>query len=390
MHRETATWHPRDIAELRRALDAAPMNWTRRLAVGLTVLISALDGYDVLAMTLAAPAIAGEWQVGKTALGAALASGLAGMAAGSLLIAPLADQVGRRAIVLVALSLMLAGTAGSGFSGSLSTLVLCRLVTGLGIGACMAVINTLAAEYANARWRPLAVATMAVGYPVGSMVGGLVAATLIPIFGWRAIFLCGAAAATVMLPLVALWLPESVLSLAASRRTDRVMRLNMLLARFGLPKIVAISRPTAHRGYRHIFAARQRAGTARMAVVSFLIALPIYFGLTWIPQILIESGFSQEMVGLFSILSGACGIAGGLVVGWLASKFRPTRTVSATMVALGVAFALLGIAPARPMAMMAVIPMIGLCLFGSAAGLYAALAAHVRRQHQWHRFEVVI
>lgn len=365
-----------NLEELRQTLDAAPMNAARWFAVSLTVVISALDGYDVLALTLAAPAIAAEWQIDKSYLGVALASGLGGMAAGSLLLAPLADQVGRRAIVFMALILMALGTIGSGFSTTLPMLIGSRIVTGLGIGACMAVINTLAAEYANGRWRSLAVAAMAVGYPVGSILAGLVAAILLPRFGWPAIFFCGSAVAIALIPVIARFLPESIMYLAGAQGTKREAKLNDLLARFDLPPVELIEVPARKRGYSRIFSPDQRAGTLRMGALAFLIALPIYFGLTWTPQIVVDSGLSHETAGIFSIVSGACGIAGGIIVGWLSSRWGPNRVVPFVMIGLGLGLIAFGLAPSDVLTMSAVISIIGLCLFGSAAGLYAVLAGH--------------
>jgi AAHS family 4-hydroxybenzoate transporter-like MFS transporter len=144
--------------DLRRRFDDANMSRTQIGAVALTVILSALDGFDVLSVTFAAPAISRDWGLGKGALGIVLSSGLGGMALGSFLLAPLADMFGRRRLILLSLSLMAIGMALSAMASSLPELAGWRVVTGLGIGACVAVINPIAAEFANAvavhlRWR---------------------------------------------------------------------------------------------------------------------------------------------------------------------------------------------------------------------------------------------
>ena len=78
-----------------RVLAHRPMHWRQILAVVLSVALNALDGFDVLAVTFAAPGIAKDWGIGPAQLGAALSSGLAGMALGSLLLAPFGDRFGR-------------------------------------------------------------------------------------------------------------------------------------------------------------------------------------------------------------------------------------------------------------------------------------------------------
>ncbi len=91
--------------------DQAPMSRVQVGAVALTVLLSALDGYDVLSVTSAAPAITRDWHIGKAALGVVLSSGLAGMALGSFALAPLADVIGRRRSILLSLALAMVPTA---------------------------------------------------------------------------------------------------------------------------------------------------------------------------------------------------------------------------------------------------------------------------------------
>src|SRR5580658_7181607 len=127
------------------------MSGVQKVAVALTCALSALDGYDVLSMTFAAPAITLAWGVGKAALGVVLSSGLVGMALGSFLLAPLADFIGRKRMILISLILMGLGALLSGFATSLPQLAAWRVVTGLGIGACIAVINPISAEFANGR-----------------------------------------------------------------------------------------------------------------------------------------------------------------------------------------------------------------------------------------------
>ena len=56
-----------------------PLQWT---AVFICVVLNALDGFDVLAITFASPGIAAQWGIHKAALGVVISTGLAGMAIG--------------------------------------------------------------------------------------------------------------------------------------------------------------------------------------------------------------------------------------------------------------------------------------------------------------------
>ena len=162
------------------------MSVVQKAAVAITVMLSAMDGYDVLSMTFVAPAITHAWGIGKGMLGLLLSCGKAGMALGSLILTPCADIVGRRKIVLGTLVITAFGMLLSALAHSLVQLAALRVVTGFGVGACVSVINPLAAEFSNARWRSFAVSAMAMGYPLGGVIGGLLAALLLKFYGWPA------------------------------------------------------------------------------------------------------------------------------------------------------------------------------------------------------------
>src|SRR5882757_5952299 len=83
--------------------------------VVLCVLIAALDGFDVLAIAYTAPSIAREWGLSPANLGVVFSAGPLGMGLGAVLIAPIADRLGRRPIVLLSLSILTVGMLASAF-----------------------------------------------------------------------------------------------------------------------------------------------------------------------------------------------------------------------------------------------------------------------------------
>lgn len=361
---------------LRSRLDAAPMRRIQVGAIAMTVALSALDGYDVLSATFAAPAISAAWSVGKGALGIVLASGLAGMALGAFCLAPLADLFGRRKLILLAVALMGVGSLLTAFAGSAPELAAWRVLTGLGIGACVAVINPIAAEFANARRRPLAMALMAMGYPVGGVIGAVLAAIVLKVSAWPTIFLIGAGAAAILFPLVALLLPESPAFLAASRRPDALHTLNHLLARLGQPLLdqLPVWPEAGRRGYALILSGPQRGITIQLALAGFLYSAVAYYTLSWLPQMVADAGFEASQASIAALAANLVGIVGGVVFGLLGRAWGVRRLTVITMSGLGVAIAAFGFAPAQFGVLVAVAATCGFFLFAGTAGLYATLA----------------
>jgi benzoate transport len=365
------------MSDVRALLDGAPMSRAQVVAVLLVGALSALDGYDILAVSFAAPGIARAWQLGPAALGLVFSSGLAGMGLGALALAPFADSYGRRRLLFVTLALMALGMLASAFTTNVESLAACRVLTGIGIGAMIAIINPLSAEFSNARRRALGVAVMAVGYPIGGTLGGFAAAWLLHHYDWPAVFLLGAAAAALMFPLLYLWLPESPAFLLARRRPDSLARINALLGRFGHAPVDAL--PPVERSpllpYREIFAPGQLGATLRVTAVNFLYVITVYYLLSWMPQLVAQHGFSPAAATLVSAIANLCGVVAGLIVGMLGARLRLRALVAVLMCGLGVTTTLFGYMPPRFELLAGMAALAGICLFGSVAGLYATVAA---------------
>ena len=71
--------------------------------ITICLCLNIIDGFDVMVMAFTAPSVAAEWSLSGAQIGLLLSSGLFGMAAGSIFLAPLADRIGRRLLILICL-----------------------------------------------------------------------------------------------------------------------------------------------------------------------------------------------------------------------------------------------------------------------------------------------
>lgn len=363
--------NPRDL------LDRGPMSRAQKVAIALTAILSALDGYDILSISFAAPAISAEWGVSKSALGLVFSSGLVGMMAGSFFLAPLGDRIGRRSIVIIALLLMGSGMALSASANSIAMLAVWRVATGIGLGAMVAVINPLAVEYANARYRTMAMAVMSIGFPLGGMIGGFAASALLHHYSWEAVFLVGAAASLLLLPFVLLWLPESLAFLLSRRDGRSLDRVNRLLARCGhapvadLPPVPA-ARPPAP--YREIFSGAQLAPTLGITAVNFLFMLAAYFFLSWLPQIVADKGFAPSAGSSISAISNLCGVGASLLFGVAALRWAVKPMAATVAAGLGASILLFGFTPADLGLLTVAAALVAICLYAGITGIFTLIA----------------
>lgn len=321
-----------------------PLQWT---AVFICVLLNALDGFDVLAITFASPGIAAQWGVQKAALGIVISTGLAGMAVGSLVLAPFADIVGRRLSTLVSLVVMAVAMALSATAGDVLILCLWRFITGLGIGVLLAATNALAAEYANDRRRTFAVSAMAIGYPIGGVVGGSVAAYLLHTHAWPSVFVFGAIVTGVMIIPVILFVPESIDFLTMRGKGDVLPRINAILRRMGHPEgtMLPPREKTSGVPTAALFAPNYRRRTLTIAASYFLHVTTFYYLIGWIPALVRDAGFSPSDGSSASVWANLGGAIGGGIFGLVSARTGVKPLLLFVMVAGAVAMVWFGFAP---------------------------------------------
>lgn len=354
-----------------------PMSRLQIVAVAMSVALNALDGFDVLAITFAAPGIAKDWGIGPAQLGVALSSGLVGMALGSLLIAPFGDRHGRRPLVLFCLLLMAGGMALTATATGLVSLCCWRVVTGLGIGGLVATINAVAAEFANERRRDFAVAVMTIGYPVGGLIGGFAVADLVEPYGWQSVFVVGAIATAIFLPIVWFLLPESLEFLARLEKPEANARIAVMLERMGHPPLSGQITPPLDKArsgsFRELLGSRFRKLSLLLVAAYFLHIVTFYFFSGWLPKLMSDLHFSTPDAIRTSAMMSLGGVIGGSLLGWAAPRFGLVRLVMTAMVGTTVTFAIFGTLSSLA-ALQAMAFVSGACVFGGIVGLYSLLA----------------
>src|SRR3977135_3009386 len=167
-----------------------------------------LDGFDTTAIGYVAPSLAKEWARSKGALGPVFSAGLFGLMIGALTLGPLADRIGRKKIIIFSTLAFGIGTLATAFVQDVNTLLVIRFLTGLGLGGAMPNTVAMTSEFSPHRRRATMVMIMFCGFSAGAALGGLLAAALIPQFGWRSGVLVGGGAAAVLGARAGLAMPE--------------------------------------------------------------------------------------------------------------------------------------------------------------------------------------
>jgi AAHS family 4-hydroxybenzoate transporter-like MFS transporter len=285
-----------------------------------------LDGFDTQAIGYVAPALAKEWTLSRAALGPVFSAGLFGLMIGALIFGPLADRVGRRKIIVFSTVAFGVGTLATSFVNDVNTLLAIRFLTGLGLGGAMPNTVAMTSEFSPHRRRATMVMIMFCGFSVGAALGGLLAAALIPHFGWRSVFVVGGVAPLLLAPVLAAHLPESVRFLAFTGRADQQVAellalINLKAAPPASTKFVVHEPVLAGLPVLHLFRDGRGLPTLLLWVVFFMSLLDLYFLSNWLPTVLNDLGASVSAAALIGSMLQVGGVVGTLALGSVVDRF---------------------------------------------------------------------
>ncbi|MFE3542643.1 sugar porter family MFS transporter [Nocardia sp. NPDC059177] len=199
-----------------------------------------LFGYDSAVINGAVAAIQDEFGVDDAVLGFAVASALLGAAAGAMTAGRIADRIGRLKVMRIAAVLFFVSALVTSLAPDVWTLVLGRVIGGLGVGVASVIAPAYIAETAPARIRgrlgslqQLAIVlgiflALLVDYLLAHIAGGAGEQLWFGLEAWRWMFLSMAVPAVVY-GVLATTIPESPRYLVATQRIPEARRVLTLL-----------------------------------------------------------------------------------------------------------------------------------------------------------------
>jgi len=290
-----------------------------------------LDGLDVVVISFAAPAIVDEWAIMPQALGIVFSAALVGMTLGAMFLAPLADVIGRRNIIMICIVIMASGVFLTAFAQNVMQLIALRVFSGIGIGAMLASVATVAAEFSPDRHKNFIVSATIAGYPIGATLAGLVAAQVIPEFGWRAMFIISAVATIAPLPVIAFLMPESISFLTDKQPSGALNKLNRIFARMGVKQLISLPPLTEQQNHNAVvhalFTPKHCRSTLLLWLAFFMAFVTLYFLISWIPKLAMNTGLTLDLAiyaGTIFNLGSFFGIA---AQGYFSQLFGLRRTI---------------------------------------------------------------
>lgn len=311
------------------------------------------DGYDYMIVAYTMPQMAKEWGLSKVQTGSLASWSVIGLLIGGLIAGIVSDRIGRKKTLAFFVAFYSLLTLPIYFVHSFEAFALLRIISGIGIGACIPIAITMMSESAPTNYRGFFISSIMAFYVFGWVVAGIVAIYVVPLFGWRVCFLTGGLPAFYAL-IVLLKLPESPHWLLGKGREKEAIELikrmeiaaNAEAGEWPPGSIVAPPSPKKV-GVSALFSPEYRKATLTLWIIYFMGSVVIYGITSWLPTLLVGKGYGLVKGYSFAVLQNVFGMIGGLVTGFAADVFGRRKNVIFGWVFTAVVILLLGIATSQ-------------------------------------------
>jgi MFS transporter, AAHS family, 4-hydroxybenzoate transporter len=354
--------------DIEGAIDHAPVSVYQIAIAVLCSLVIMVDGFGNQSIAFVAPVLLHDWALRPAMLGAIFSIGLFGGALSAMVVGPLSGRFGRKPVLVASMLIFaLASIATTRATGATSMLVL-RLLTGIGVGAALPLLLATTAEYSPQRFRATIVSAMYAGYPLGAVLGGLLSIRLIPLFGWQSVFYLGGLLPLALLPLVLALVPESTVYLVTVGRPRS--EIQRILHRLGIAaadtaRFVIPEHARSGAGIQQLFRDGRALATVLIGATCFMGVLLTFVLINWTPTLLKQAGYPLDIAVLSSILLNLGTVCAAPILGRAMDRLGPYGVIGGAFLVGAVFVTLIGWPQDHLAGMLAVIFLAGFFSIGA-------------------------
>ncbi|SDI33967.1 MFS transporter, AAHS family, 4-hydroxybenzoate transporter [Pseudomonas flavescens] len=325
-----------------RTIDVAALIEGRKLTrfnyvvIAVSVLITFLDGFDLLVLSHTASYIADEVGLDKLQLGEIFSVGLFGMMLGGFFFGYLGDRIGRRPTIIFSTVSFGVLTLLFALADSYASLMVLRFCNGFALGAMLPLCWALNIEFVPKRYRSTVVTIIMVGFSLGSAMAGPLTVWLAPHIGWQGVFIFGGLLTLLASALLLFTLPESVRFLTTKRREpEKIARILKRLDpgfdvrpddRFVLLDEIDVGTRNFRVG--QLFIGKLKWITPMIWIGYSASSMAMYFLASWSPLVYTYAGFDRATASWVSSIASFAGAMAGLAM----MRFVDTRGPYAVMI----------------------------------------------------------
>ena len=365
-------------------LERLPMTGYQRSLFGIIATAWFFDSMDLGLMTFVLGSIKAEFGLSATQAGLLASSSFLGMFLGAAIAGLLADRFGRKPVFQVSMIFWGVGSLMCGLADNVTSLMIYRVLLGFGMGMEFPIGLSMVSEIVPAKSRGKYVAILEGFWPIGFIAAGALTYLLLPVIGWRGIFIALAVPA-VFVFVVRRMVPESprwLEDVGRKSEADTVMAgIEQRVERASGRPLPAVSAtfggtqaPSRKARFMELWSGPYARRTVMLWSVWFF-ALLGYYGLTtWLGALLQQAGYAVTKSVLYTVYISLAGIPGFIFSAWLLEKWGRKPTCALMLIGSAVAAYAYGQAAVHRLPVEQLIAA-GLCmqffLFGMWSVLYA-------------------
>jgi len=329
-------------ADLDGVLDHAKLGSYQGVIILLCAFMVMIDGFATQMIGLVAPAIAADWRLPAAAFGPVFGLGLFGGLLGALFLGSLGDRFGRKPVVLACIVLFSVVSLVTPFTHTIPALIVARVVCGLGLGGALPNLIALTSEYAPKSSRARVAAVMFCGFPLGSVLAGVVTAQMMPDYGWASVFYVSGAFPLALLPVFAVLVPESARFLIAAGRESQAARILARTNRHTRWNGSAGARAGHKASVGELFANGLASGTLLLWLTLFASLLLTVFMVSWLPLVARAGGIGLKSAVLAVSAFNLGGTVGCFAIGAFNKRFGVIAPIAVSYLLGAVGVCLVG------------------------------------------------
>jgi putative MFS transporter len=370
-------------------LECLPITRYQRIIFAVIATAWFFDCIDCAMMTFLLSSIKSEFGLSPAQAGTLASMSFIGMFIGAAASGFLADKFGRS--VIFRWSIVIWGIASllCAVAPSLEALMFFRVLLGIGMAMELPIAQALVCEFVPAKVRGKYIAFMEGTWPLGFMCAGLLAYTILPVYGWRALFVVEAIPCLFVLAIRRL-VPESPRWLAGAGRLEeaeavmseieRRVKLELKIDQLPAPQVVSLgssldsvidkNKIPILNLFQGLFQGKYAKRTI-MAWSLWFFALLGYYGLTtWLGILMEAKGYSIAKSTEYIIIISSAGIPGFATAAYLLDRWGRKPTTVLFLLGGGISAYLYGNAPNQTL-MIAFGLMMQFFMFGMWSAIYA-------------------
>lgn len=263
------------------------------------------DAADVAILSFIMPLLKTEFQLSNSQIGLVSSITTVGMMVGAVVFGYLADKFGKKNIIMITLLIFSISNLALAFTNGLSSFLLVRFITGIGLGGELPVATTIIADSFSGHQRSKMLILVDSFWAIGWIVASLLAFLFMPHFGWR---------------------PTVIVT--------SIMALYTLVIRRHLPAQTNIKNDklswkiTFHKIWSKDF----RRATICLSILWFIIMFTYYGMFLWLPSVLINRGFSMVHSFGYTLLTSFAQLPGYFLAAYLMGKLSRKKVLAIYLV----------------------------------------------------------